>query len=175
MVAQVPTLFEKFEPILSHCHSVTSFLATSQLPSCPLNSLESCCGAGRWRSWPFPTLQLPRLAFPFCHQVTKAAADWDITDRPGKRYSDEGTLSHPRSFLALYCWGLCFIESQPWHTLLGEVDMFPVEELCSWPYPGPAHTSASGSHPCGSLALTYAHMAPSSRALALCFSCLPGV
>lgn len=49
------------------------------------------------------------------------------------------------------CWVFCFIESQPWHTLLEEVQMFPIEDarnslresvllpiLC-----GTAHASAS--------------------------------
>lgn len=60
--------------------------------------------------------------------VTKASANWDIACSPGQRYPDEGALGHPLPFLALCWWFSCFFESQPWHTLLGEVEMFPIED-----------------------------------------------
>lgn len=84
--------------------------------SCPAalhSSLESCCGASRWRPWPFPALKLPRQGFP-CHQVTRAAADWDIAYSPGQWYPDEGALGHPLPFLALYCCFSCFIAHTAW-------------------------------------------------------------
>lgn len=170
---------------MCHCHSVTSFLATSQLPSCPFSSLESYCGASRWRPWPSPTLQLPRQAFPFCHQVTTAAADWDLAYSPGKRYPDEGALSHPLPFLALYCWGLCFIESQPRHILYytawGSGDV-PIE--------GPRRSlgeSASGHTSWPSSCLCLREVIPVAllpelhsygtffQGPCLCVSCLPGM
>lgn len=150
---------------VSHCHFLV-WQVFWQLASCPYGSLECCCGASRWRQWPFPTLWLPRQAFPFYHQVTH----WDIAYSPGKRYPGPEPLP-PLSGLVLLVFMFYWVSAMA-HSAWGSRDVScrrsqeSIRGICFWPsFLAQLTPLLFRNHPCGSLALTYIYMAPSSRVL----------
>lgn len=118
-------ILEIWATSVSHCHRITGFLATPSCPAALCGSLQACCGASRWHSWPFATLQLSRQSLPSCHHgscwVGHNVEPWIEVPRLGC----PGPLS-PLSGLVLL--DLCFIEPPPWHTLLGEAELSPIED-----------------------------------------------
>lgn len=108
---------------MSHCHRITGFLATPSRPA-------ALCGAYRpavvpvgGAHGPLPRFSLPRQTVP---RQTSCWVGHNLepwTEVP--RLGCPGPLL-PLSGLVLL--DLCFIESLPWHTLLEEAELSPIED-----------------------------------------------
>lgn len=155
---------------LPYCDTLSGNPASCPAALC--SSLESCCvvpvgGA----HGPSPHFNCLDGSFP-CHQVTRAAAHWDIAYSPGHWYPDEGALGHPHPLSSLvlllftfYCipsrthiaWGnRCFLK----RILEGQGNWY----FCL-SFLAQLTTLPSGSCPCSSVALTYTHMVLSPGSL----------
>lgn len=108
------TVWEVWATFVSHCCSVTGFLAASQ---------KACCGASRWRLWPFPTPQV--LHRPLLLTTAAAASLRNAYINSSEQgYPDEGALGRSLLFMALYCWIFVFhAVSALAHTAWGSQDV----------------------------------------------------
>lgn len=162
-MAQVPTLFEKSEPLL--CLTAVVWQVSWQ----PARRPAVGPVGGAYDS--FPHL---RSCTGLCFSPQQLLTLWEmhILIALSRGTQMKVPWAAPSCLWPCIVGFSCVMQSQPWHTLPGEAKMFAIEDprRSLWkcvPLAHPFwHTLPLGSHPCGSLALNCTLMAPSSRLLA---------